>query len=75
MSDEILSVKSKLDSVFNSTVYEINGKESQNELINKYSGLLSRNPFNGEYKSFILKLRTHTKDNRFKIAYSYQRQP
>ena len=69
LSDEILFVKSKLDSVFNSTVYEINGKESQNELINKYSGLLSRNPFNGEYKSFILKLRTHTKDNR-KIKYN-----
>ncbi|MDO4199655.1 MAG: DUF4011 domain-containing protein [Clostridia bacterium] len=66
--DETLSIKSKLDGIFNSTIYEVNGKECQGELISKYSGLTHR-LFNGEYKAFILNLRTYTKDNR-KIKYS-----
>lgn len=66
--DETLSIKSKLDSIFNSTIYKLNGKEYQDELISKYSGLTHR-LFNREYKALILKLSTHTRDNR-KIKYS-----
>lgn len=65
LSDEILSGKSKL---FSSAIYELNGKENQNELISKYNGLTHR-LFNREYKALILNLQTRTKDNR-KIKYS-----